>query len=580
MRNLSIGKKLTLTFAIVLILYAGALLIALLLGLQTVSDSFTGFYSGPHQAVTAGLDLRRSIQIIQKDMLKLLMENDASEAKEFTQEMDSAVLDFNHNLETLQSTLTRPENQARLQEIVAKQPVLNAAQEKVLSTIAQRRMEEAYAIYTDEYAPVAADIQALSIEISQSAQSVGDGYYHSAQETQREIIFAILAYFIASMALIIVLCIFIVRSITKPVREIEAAAKLLADGKLDARVTYTSKDEIGSLADSIRILIQNLSGYISDISHILGCMSDGDMTVSVDMEYRNDFAPIKLSMEQIIQSLHQTLLQISTSSQQVAAGSEQLASGAQSLSQGATEQASSAEELVASIGHVSERINQNAKNAGNASVNMEQTIQEIQRGDQQMKRLVSAMGEIAQTSGEIQRIVKTIDDIAFQTNILALNAAVEAARAGSAGRGFAVVAEEVRNLAGKSASAAKDTTSLIENTLSAIGNGNTMVVETERSLEQISVKASSVASLVEEIAAASQAQSAAIQQINAGINQISSVIQTNSATAEESAASSEELSAQAEMLETLVSQFKLNRDSLSGPQRAPQALGAPALQRF
>lgn len=276
-------------------------------------------------------------------------------------------------------------------------------------------------------------------------------------------------------------------------------------------------------------------------------------------------------MEQIIVSLNDTLLQISTASHQVAAGSEQMSAGAQALSQGATEQASSIEELAASITEVSEMIRQNASHAQQASNNMDETTLGIEHGDQQMQNLVVAMNEIERTSGEIERIIKTIDDIAFQTNILSLNAAVEAARAGEAGKGFAVVADEVRNLASKSAEAAKETTVLIQSTLAAIKNGSAMVTETGKSLDQISDKAQIVNELVKKIAEASDTQASSIQQINVGINQISSVVQTNSATAEESAASSEELSAQAETLKTLVSHFKLKNDTreISSSNQSP-----------
>jgi len=347
------------------------------------------------------------------------------------------------------------------------------------------------------------------------------------------------------------------KNIIEPLGEIESAAKLAASGKLDANISFVSRDEIGSLAENIRTLIGNLQRYISDMARVLGGIAEGDMTVTPSMEYPNDFHAIKQSLRKIIESMDNLLKQMQNTSSQVAAGSEQISASAQSLAQGATEQASSAEELAASIAEISEKIKQNADHAQQARSDMDKTTSELEHGDMQMKKLVSAMDSIAQTSTQIQKIIKVIDDIAFQTNILALNASVEAARAGSSGKGFAVVADEVRNLAGKSAAAAKDTAVLIQNTLSAIENGDTMVNEAGKALDQISKKVETIDVLIRKIAQVSEEQAGALMQIDNEVTQVSSVIQTNSAAAEESAAASEELAAQAETLRTLVAGFRL-----------------------
>ena len=565
MKNLSIGKKLSFTFGIVLILYIGALFIALFLGMRTVGNSFSGFYSGPHEVIYTSVDLRRAIQTVENGLLKMAAENDREKLTQYQEKMDQAVEDFSSDMTFLKKNLTSEENRKRADEILSKQETLKSARQEILQYINAGNTEKALSAYKAQYSPLADEVGNLAIAIDDTAKAIGDDYYSSAQSAESSITLVILLYFLVSMGIAVSLCIYIVRSITRPVREMESATKLLADGNLNADVLYQSKDEVGALADNLRILIGKLRSYISDIEQVLGRVAAGDLSVSTSLEYQNDFAPIKQSMEKIITSLNDTLSQISASSQQVAAGSEQMSSGAQELAQGATEQASSSEELAASITEISQRVQENASHSQQASADMSETIREIQQGDELMKKLVSAMNEIANTSSEIEKIIKAIEDIAFQTNILSLNAAVEAARAGSAGKGFAVVADEVRNLASKSAAAAKDTTALIQSTLAAIKTGDKMVTETEKALTKISAEAKSVSKLVDEIAEASSYQAGSIEQINTGINQISSVIQTNSATAEESSASSEELSAQATMLQTLVSHFKLRNEATAGP---------------
>lgn len=555
MKNFKIRKKLVVTFGIVLLLFVAAMLSAII-GMRTLSSNFKTFYEGPYATSNASMSMRRILQGLEKDILLMITE-DSSGTDMYIQDMNSLLEELNNEIITLDENLLTKENQERLEQIKIDIKGGAVYRQEIVELIKGGKTNEANEIYNNNYSPIAASLRVKADEIGRYADELGVSFYNDGTSAEKTAYITLVGFFITALTVIIVLVIYIVRSITKPVYEIERATKQLAEGDLSAIVTYESKDELGSLADSVRKLIGNLSGYILNISEVLKKMSDGDMTVTVDMEYRKDFAPIKSSMENILNSMNITLLQISQSSQQVAAGSSQVAAASQMLSQGATEQASSVEELVATITEITDQVNRNAASAQQANSMVSETSVEIENGNRQMTQLVGAMNNITKASNQIRNIIKTIDDIAFQTNILSLNAAVEAARAGNAGKGFAVVAEEVRNLAAKSADAAKDTTQLIENALLAIENGTAMVAQTEQSLETIEKKAELVARFVNEIADASNSQAVALSQTSAGIEQISSVVQDNSATAEESAASSEELSGLAESLRKLIEQFRL-----------------------
>jgi methyl-accepting chemotaxis protein len=351
----------------------------------------------------------------------------------------------------------------------------------------------------------------------------------------------------------------IIRLIKTPISEIEDAAIKMAEGNLDVEISYTSKDELGVLAAQVRRLIRKLQVIIDDENKFLAKMATGDFTVDsiCEQEYTGGFYPLLVSFRGIAEKLNDTMQQISQSSSQVASGSEQVSNGAQALSQGATEQASSVQELAATINEISNKVNQNADSAQQANVTAGSVSTEMNVSNEKMQQMIQAMDDISNCSNEIGKIIKTIEDIAFQTNILALNAAVEAARAGTAGKGFAVVADEVRNLASKSAEASKNTSVLIENSLKAVENGTQIVNETAQSLLQALNAVSEMTEIIGQISEASSTQADAISQITMGIDQISSVVQTNSATAEESAAASEELSSQSQLMKSLVGRFKL-----------------------
>ena len=367
---------------------------------------------------------------------------------------------------------------------------------------------------------------------------------------------------IAAVALIIgfVIIVNLTNSIANPIKDCADRLLLLSQGDLKASVPVVkAKDETGVLAQSTKILVDGLNRIIEDEKYLLAEMANGNFNIHSSAKecYIGDFAPLLASLRAIRNDMCDTLSHINQSSEQVSSGAEQVSSAAQALSQGATEQASSVEQLAASIGEVSEQVQQNADNARMAREKSMKASDEILQSNEKMQEMISAMGDISDKSSQIGRIIKTIDDIAFQTNILALNAAVEAARAGMAGKGFAVVADEVRNLASKSADAAKNTTVLIQESISAVEHGTKIADDTARSIISIVEGAKEVTGLVEQIAKASIEQATSIGQITTGIDQIASVVQTNSATAEESAAASEELSAQAQMLKKLVDKFKL-----------------------
>jgi len=356
---------------------------------------------------------------------------------------------------------------------------------------------------------------------------------------------------------------FVSNNIAKPIIKVTDVAEMIANGNFEVDLSINSKDEIGLLAKAFNSTIEklvNYQAYIDEISNALLSVAEGNLTFEPKMEYVGQFQKLKDNMIALTESLNSTLLKINQTALQVDNGAEQVSNGAQALSQGATEQASSIEELSASISEVTEQIKQNAENAKSAGIKSDYAGKELQNSNVQMKDMVSAMELITTKSFEISKIIKIIDDIAFQTNILALNAAVEAARAGMAGKGFAVVADEVRNLAGKSAEAAKNTTNLIAETIQAVENGSKIVNKTSTSLEKTAQITIEAVQLIDKIDQASQGQATAIVEISQGIEQVSLVIQTNAATAEESAATSEELSSQSNILKELIAKFKIREN--------------------
>ena len=369
----------------------------------------------------------------------------------------------------------------------------------------------------------------------------------------------IIEYAVTILALIAVIF-FVAKSIVRPLQRLTDITDELAAGNLDVEVDIHGQDETGRLADSLRSLTHRLSeyiDYIDEVSDALGEFASGHLEIELHQAYDGEFAKIKEAILKMSSVYKGTIGQIVETSERVASGSGEIANASQMLAQGATHQASTTQELTATINELSERVTINADHAMNASEQVKIVGGTADASNEQMREMISAIAEINEKSAEIGKIIKVIEDIAFQTNILALNAAVEAARAGEAGKGFAVVADEVRNLASKSAEAAKDTTHLIEETVKAVENGTEIANKTGEMLGQVIEGVAQTVGLIDEISSASAGQATALRQTLEGVEQISSVVQTNAATAEESSAASDELAKQANALQGVAAQFKL-----------------------
>ena len=397
-------------------------------------------------------------------------------------------------------------------------------------------------------------ITMLTLQIASISQKIGTYVGLSKEELaikSRAVVIQGVVTGVIFEILITVIGVYVSRYIGTNLKKIVSAIKIVGDGGIEVEITKMADDELGEIVDAINEMVTS----VRHDARLAYNISEGDL--SMDVVPRTNVDVLGMALKKLVDDNNHILGNIREASMQVTTGSEQVASASQSLAQGSTEQASALEEVTASIGDIADRTKANAEQANNANKLVHEAKEGAVKGNAQMGEMIDAMHDINHASENISKIIKVIDDIAFQTNILALNAAVEAARAGAHGKGFAVVAEEVRNLAGKSAQAASETAELIEDSISKISKGSKLAEDTAKALETIVGNIEQIVELISNIANASNEQATAITQIDQAIGQVSQVVQSNSATSEQCAAASEELSNQAMRLRELIAKFKL-----------------------
>lgn len=506
-------------------------------------------------------NLRQLITVVnyQKDM-----------ARSYTQGGNSLYLDMynteaneTHQMDSIITTMTSltadPRGQDQLDSIIQNITGMTAIEQNIISLVQSSNLEEAQGIAFGKDYGIMMDSLNKAVDEFEQGMNNGIGRIITNLSTTT-MVFGILIEFLCIILIIIqVINAFVTKKfIIRPLIKLKDSMIEMCQGHLSNKIDIEANDtEIGLLAGAMTDMKSKISSYIKEIDYVLNGISKKDISVKVTNQYEGDFESIHVSLNLIITSLSETFSSLSSSIDQVSDNSEHVSDTAQVLAQGVAEQAASVNQLSSSIEYISEQIKSNAEKATNANGLAVTAGSSLNSSNQQMAMLMSAMSEISVSSDEISNIIRTIEDIAFQTNILSLNAAVEAARAGDAGKGFAVVAEEVRNLASKSSEAAKQTNLLIEKSARSVQNGVKIANETASSLSDVVTDSVAMADLITKITLACEEQFSSISQINMGVEQISSVVQTNSITSEQSAEASEELSMQARTMKSLVNQYKL-----------------------
>lgn len=556
MKNLPISKRLFITFGAILVMFCCTVILAIV-SLFSTGNNFDKFYNGAYEITNKSADLRASIQTVAKYIGYSMMEEELEQTKKYVQAAQQEIQVLRDGTTYLKENFDG--DQVIINDYDNAMRSVMDQRDKVFELAIENKNQEAIKLYFSEVMPGFLKANEKLMELDNEASKMADRNYNSARNQKNIATVVLIGLAIITFIVTMVMAKIIIKSITQPIHELEAVAKDMVAGSLNLSITYDGKDEMGSLANSMDALTNNVKIIIEDIARILADLANGNFqTTSSCLElYVQDYVPILNAMRLIRNNLNSTLLQINEASQQVAMGSSQLAESAQGLAQGATEQAGAVEELTATIESVANMAETNTDSAKKAYGHVKTSVEKAEIGRKEMDELIKAMEHISMTSKEIENIIVAIEDIASQTNLLSLNASIEAARAGEAGRGFAVVADQIGKLASDSAQSAINTKELISKTLEEIENGNQITMKTSEAFEEVIEDMKEFAGVADSSSKNSMLQYETLKEIQTGIEQISSVVQNNSATAEETSATSEELSAQAYNLETQVSKFNL-----------------------
>ncbi len=556
LKNLNIQKKLGTGFGTTITMFL-VTVVVFIIGMVYLGLLIDNFYNYAYPLAQNTLDSRMAVQGSVKCVAVSMLTDDQATIDKFQGDAVTYLERLETNLEELEALYDGDTSRIKETQGYVEQAI--AYYDEIMELQNAGKKEAALSKYMNEFGPMMTNVQNNFNAMDENTTEIADSTYHSGKRVN--VIIMLVALFISISALLITIRLagMITDVLTKPINELEGAAKEMAGGNLNADITYTSEDELGSLATSMNTMCHNVNEIVHDIDYVLAELSDGNFSVDSKCpeQYVGDYTTVLSSIRTIRDTLNTTLKQINESADQVAYGSAQLAEGAQSLAEGATDQAGAVEELTASIIDVNAMSDSNAKDAEAAYTKASETGTEAAKSQSELAELTEAMKNINDTSLEIRNIIASIEDIASQTNLLALNAAIEAARAGEAGRGFAVVADQIGKLAADSAQAAVNTRELIGKSMEEIDHGNRITEKTVQSINSILVDMREFAEITKQVSDTSRNQADMIKQVEAGIEQIANVVQNNSAAAEETSATSQELSSQADVLKQQVERFKL-----------------------
>lgn len=548
--KISIRARLFLGFGILTIVFI-AMGIYSLLALNNINSQVEFIAKNALPSV----DIAHEINALTADFKVAELQHIISETPEEMKEEEARMASYNRdileNIEKYGNVTNNEKDDQLIRDISQQWEEYLQHNTTILNLSRQQKTNEAMQLINGESKEIYEKVFTLCEELVRFNQDFAEQTYKTSAAIYSRSVSVMVAILLGAVALCIVCALLIINSIVKPIKKLTDVADKLAIGDVNVNIRSDSNDEIGKLMESFESMIENIRNQAFAAEKI----ALGDLSVDVAIRSENDL--LGKTLHQLVEQNNEVISSISAASEQVAAGAKQVSDSSISLAQGAMEQASSIEELTASIDEIYAQTKHNAENANQANGLAEDTKDLAQQGNTQMQEMLLAMNDINESSANISKIIKVIDDIAFQTNILALNAAVEAARAGQHGKGFAVVAEEVRDLAARSANAANETTNMIESSIKKAEDGTKIAHETAGALVRIVDGVDKVAKLISNISESSNEQAVGISQINQGISQVSQVIQSNSATSEQSAAASEELSGQAEILKEQVRRFKL-----------------------
>lgn len=557
MKNINVAKKFILSFGGIGVLFL--VLVAMALGsLTKMKTSYEKFYKEEDKALVNVKNLQLQLQLAVKNVTLSTITLDAQKTETYMNKADNYMKEVNELITWFgesyhgDTTLIKQYDSILTETETLRKEILKYSSQNVQSGRAASQ-----SLLMEQYNPKIDEAKTILDQFASQVTEASQKSYQESITLQTWMVRLVVLLSILVFVLIVTLAIVLTRSILLPIQQIKRGMEAIERGDLSEEIEYESKDELGQLAQSMRGMMDMLWQIVKDEEEVLGEMADGNFAVEMQREelYVGDYYGLYRSMKHIKEKLTDTLKEIEMVSSQLYAGSEQASDASQTIAQGATEQSSTLQELTAAIGEISRQVNDNAQTARGANEEVDVVQNEAQESNRRMTEMLLAMNDINERSNEIGKIIKTIEDIAFQTNILALNAAVEAARAGVAGKGFAVVADEVRSLANKSAEASKNTAMLIEQSLQAVGNGKRIADDTAQSLLSVVNGIQTVSDKVEAIAHVSTEHATSIAELTTGIEQVSNVVQMNSAISEEAAATSQELSAQSSVLKKAVEQF-------------------------